>query len=126
MSGLRSRNKGKSGEREAAAELGKLLGVNARRGVQFQGGPGSPDVVLEGVAIHVEAKRTESLSLYVAMAQAVSDAPAASVPIVWHRRSRKESLLIVRVSDALEMAREMVRVADAPPKGISERSDAGI
>lgn len=126
MSGLRSRNKGKAGEREAAAELGELLGVNARRGVQFHGGPGSPDVVLEGVALHVEAKRTESLSLYTAMAQAVSDAPAASVPIVWHRRSRRESLLIVRVADALAMAREMVRVADAPPKGSSERSDAGI
>lgn len=126
MSGLRSRNKGKAGEREAAAELGELLGVNARRGVQYHGGPGSPDVVLEGVALHVEAKRTESLSLYTAMAQAVSDAPAGSVPVVWHRRSRKESLLIVRVADALAMAREMVRVADLPPKGSSERSDAGI
>jgi len=126
MSGLTSRNKGKRGEREAAAELGELLGVNARRGVQYHGGPGSPDVVLDGVALHVEAKRTESLSLYVAMDQAVSDAPAASVPIVWHRRSRKESLLIVRTADALAMAREMVRVADAPPKGSSERSDAGI
>ena len=51
MSGRSSKQKGPRGEREAAAELGALLGVDARRGVQYQGGPGSPDVVLDGVAI---------------------------------------------------------------------------
>jgi hypothetical protein len=45
--GRMSRQKGKRGEREAAAELGQLLGVDARRGVQYQGGPESPDVVLD-------------------------------------------------------------------------------
>ena len=64
---MNSRNKGKAGEREAAAELGSLLGVAARRGVQYQGGPDSPDVVLDGVAIHVEAKRTERLLLWAAI-----------------------------------------------------------
>ena len=71
--GSRSKQKGKRGEREAAAELGQLLKVSARRGVQYQGGSDSPDVVLEGVAIHVEAKRTEKLTLWPAIDQANAD-----------------------------------------------------
>lgn len=112
--GSMSKRKGKVGEREAAAELGEVLGVNARRGVQYHGGPDSPDVVLDGVGIHVEAKRTETLSLYVAVDQAVGDAPAGSVPIVWHRRNRRESLVVVRTSDLVRLAREVVRVAGQP------------
>lgn len=54
------RNKGKRGEREAAKELSKYFGFEARRGVQYKGGPNSPDVVLENAAIHVEVKRDES------------------------------------------------------------------
>ena len=93
--GRPSREKGKRGEREAAAELGAILGVDARRGVQYQGGPASPDVVLPGVPIHVEAKRTERLSLWAAIDQAKADAPAGSVPCVWHKANRKPSVIIV-------------------------------
>ena len=103
-----SRQKGKRGERECAAELGQLLGVDARRGVQFQGGPDSPDVVLDGVAIHVEAKRVEALQLYAAIEQATSDADG-KVPIVWHRRNGKPSVVIVETSRLLELAREVMR-----------------
>lgn len=102
--GRMSKAKGKRGEREAAAELGELLGVQARRGVQYQGGPDSPDVVLEGVAIHVEAKRTEKLALWPAIDQAVSDAPDGSVPVVWHRPNRRESVVIVRTCDLVRLA----------------------
>jgi len=90
-----SRQKGKRGEREAAAELGAILGVDARRGVQYQGGPDSPDVVLDGVPIHVEAKRTERLSLWAAIEQAKADAPAGKVPMVWHKANRRGSVVIV-------------------------------
>lgn len=112
MGGM-SRQKGKRGEREAAAELGEILGVAARRGVQYQGGPGSPDVVLEGVAIHVEAKRSERLSLWSAIDQATADAPAGSVPLVWHRCNRRGSVIVVETARLLELAREVVRCADA-------------
>ena len=114
MGGM-SKEKGKRGEREAAAELGALLGCDARRGVQYQGGPGSPDVVLEGVAIHVEAKRTEKLSLWPAVDQAKADAPTGSVPIVWHRPNRRGSVIVVETARLLELAREVVRAADAGP-----------
>ena len=93
--GRMSKQKGKRGEREAAAELGAILGVDARRGVQYQGGPDSPDVVLPGVPIHVEAKRTERLSLWAAIEQAKADAPAGHVPCVWHKANRKGSVVIV-------------------------------
>jgi hypothetical protein len=93
--GRMSRQKGKRGEREAAAELGAILGVDARRGVQYQGGPDSPDVVLDGVPIHVEAKRTERLSLWAAIEQAKADAPAGKVPMVWHKANRRGSVVIV-------------------------------
>jgi hypothetical protein len=110
--GRSQRDKGKRGEREAAAELGQLLGVDARRGVQYHGGPDSPDVVLDGVAIHVEAKRTERLTLWPAIDQAKEDAPSGRVPIVWHRPNRRGSVVIVETARLLELARELVRAAD--------------
>lgn len=108
--GRMSRQKGKRGEREAAAELGQLLGVAARRGVQFQGGPESPDVVLDGVAIHVEAKRVERLQLWPALEQAAEDSPPGKIPVVWHKSNRRPSVVIVETSRLLELAREIVRV----------------
>jgi len=110
--GKASRDKGKRGEREAAAELGELLGVDARRGAQHKGGPDSPDVQLDGAAIHVEAKRAERLSLYAAMTQADVDAPQGSVPIVWHRPNGADSVVILWTSDLVRLAREVVRVVD--------------
>lgn len=94
---MKSRRKGKAGEREAAAKLREVLGADARRGAQHRGGPDSPDV--DGVpGLHVEVKRCESLRMYDAMAQAVGDAGAA-VPLVMHRRNNREWLAIVRVDD---------------------------
>jgi hypothetical protein len=105
--GRMSRQKGKRGEREAAAELAVVFACDARRGVQFQGGPDSPDVVLEGVNVHVEAKRVEALNLYAAIDQAREDA-GEKVPIVWHRRNGKTSVCIVETQNLLRLAREIV------------------
>ena len=102
-----SRQKGKRGEREAAAELAVVFACDARRGVQFQGGPDSPDVVLEGVNVHVEAKRVEALNLYAAIDQAREDA-GEKVPIVWHLRNGKTSVCIVETQNLLRLAREIV------------------
>jgi len=97
------RDKGQRGERELAAELRRLFRVEARRGVQYQGGSDSPDVVgLPGV--HVEVKRRESLSLYPAMAQSIEDSGEAEIPIVCHRRNNREWLAIVRLDDLPELA----------------------
>jgi hypothetical protein len=107
-----SRQKGKRGERECAAELGHLLGLAegaARRGVQFAGGPDSPDVVLDGVAIHVEAKRVERLQLWAAIEQAKKDSPPGKTPVVWHKANRRQSVVIVETAMLVDLAREIVR-----------------
>jgi len=108
MMGRMSRQKGKRGEREAAAELALVFACAARRGVQYQGGPDSPDVVLEGVPVHVECKRTETLNVYKALDQAKADAKAGSTPIVWHRRNGKPSVVIVEVERLRELAMAIV------------------
>ena len=115
--GRMSRQKGKRGEREAAAELGAILGVDARRGVQYQGGPDSPDVVLPGVPIHVEAKRTERLSLWSAIEQAKADAPSGSVPCVWHKANRKPSVIIVETDRLWEFVHAIVDARRSPVRG---------
>jgi hypothetical protein len=107
-----SRQKGKRGERECAVELGQLLGLAkgaARRGVQFAGGPDSPDVVLDGVAIHVEAKRVERLQLWAAIEQAKKDSPPGKTPVVWHKANRRGSVVIVQTAMLVDLAREIVR-----------------
>lgn len=115
MSGRMSKAKGARGEREAAAELGQLLGLPtgaAHRGRQYQGGPDSPDVCLEGVALHVEAKRVERLELYPAIDQATRDAPRDAVPIVWHRRNLKASLVIVETARLVDLARVVLEAVE--------------
>jgi hypothetical protein len=95
--GRRSRQKGKRGELELSKELTRLFGHQCRRGQQFCGANGDADVVgLPGV--HIECKRTESLSLYTAMEQAKSDC-GENVPIVCHRRNGKKWLVVVELED---------------------------
>ena len=98
--GKMSRNKGKTGEREIASIL-REYGYDARRGVQYHGGADSPDVVgLPG--IHIEVKRTERLSLYDAMAQAIHDC-GSNIPVVMHRKNNCEWVAIMRLSDFMEI-----------------------
>lgn len=84
-----SRDKGKRGEREAAAALRDLGFKGARRGQQFQGSPDSPDVADAITGVHIEVKRTEKFNLYAALAQATLDAGKHDVPVVLHRRNSK-------------------------------------
>jgi Holliday junction resolvase len=101
---INSRAKGARGERELAKFL-QAHGFQARRGQQNAGGPDSPDVNHDIPGVHIECKRTETLSLYVAMAQAIRDAGAALTPTVWHKRNGKDWLVILRAEDFLSFAR---------------------
>lgn len=99
--GLRSKVKGKVGEREVAALL-REYGYEARRGVQYQGGPGSPDV--QGLpGFHIEVKRVEALHLWPAMDQAKADAKAGDVPIVMHRPNKRDWVVIIDARDFLKL-----------------------
>ena len=94
-----SKSKGKRGERELAAELCRVLGVTARRGVQFQGSPESPDVVTSIPNVHIECKRSERFRLYEALEQAIEDAGTDKIPIVCHRQNNKPWVVVVRLDD---------------------------
>jgi len=100
--GSMSKNKGKRGELECAAELRRLFGVDARRGQQYCGGGDSPDVITE-LAIHCEVKRCERLSLYPAMRQAIADAGTGKVPVVFHRQNHEDWLMVLRLNDLPEL-----------------------
>jgi hypothetical protein len=105
MGKINSRTKGKVGERQAAAELNRLFpGCEARRGVQYTGSPGSPDVVTELPGVHLEIKRCEKLSIYKAVEQATSDAGKADIPVVLHRQNGKDWLCICRLDDLPQLA----------------------
>ena len=101
--GKASRDKGKRGEREVASLL-TLCGYAARRGVQYQGGKDSPDVVgLPGV--HIEVKRTERLDLYGALAQSIADS-GEDMPIVVHRKNNCDWVVIQPLLDWIELYRK--------------------
>jgi len=101
---MRSKRKGKTGELELAAEIRRLFNVEARRGRQFHGGPGSPDVVADISKVHIECKRTEKLNLYEAMEQAAGEAGEGEIPLVCHRRSRQKWLAVCYLDDLPKLA----------------------
>jgi len=101
--GAKSRRKGVRGELEAAAELRRLLGTEARRGRQFQGTDESPDLLVDVPKVHFEVKRVEALRLYEALGQATADA-GDNVPVVLHRANRRPWVAIVRLDDLPRLA----------------------
>lgn len=103
---MNSRAKGKGGELELAAFL-REHGFEARRGVQYTGGSDSPDVVgLPGY--HIECKRVENGNLYTWLDQAKRDSSGTGkVPMVAHRRNRREWVVILPLDDFLNMIKEL-------------------
>ncbi len=101
---VNSRAKGARGERELAIFL-QERGFEARRGQQNKGGADSPDVIANLPNVHIECKRTETLSLYTAMTQAIKDA-GTKTPTVWHKRNHKPWLVILRADDFLKLIPE--------------------
>lgn len=100
--GMKSRRKGKVGEREFAA-LCRLEGYDARRGQQYSGVEGEDVIGLPGV--HVEVKRVERLNIHEAMSQSLRDA-AGKPAIVAHRRSRGPWLITMPAEQWFELFRE--------------------
>lgn len=103
---INSRNKGKVGELELAEFL-RERGFEARRGQQFHGGAGSPDVVTDIPDVHLECKRVEAGNLYTWLEQAKRDAAEGSIPVVAHRRNRKEWVAILPLDDFLKLMKRI-------------------
>lgn len=122
--GMRSKTKGKVGEREAAAALNEVLGTDCRRGVQYQGGADSPDVIgLPGV--HVEVKRVEALNIRKAFEQSAHDAAVGKVPVVLHRQNRAPWLMTCRLTDLPALARSAGRLRQRTRKQPLKNEIAG-
>lgn len=101
LTDMNSKAKGKRGELEVAKIL-REHGYDARRGQQFSGANGDPDVVgLPGV--HIEVKYREHLNLYEAMAQSKGDALPGEIPVVVHRKSREKWLVTLDFERWLDM-----------------------
>jgi Holliday junction resolvase len=100
---INSKRKGSQGERELSAKIRETFGVPARRGQQFSGGEGSPDVVHGLTGLHLECKRTEKLQLWSAVDQAIADA-GDNVPAVCHRPNNRPWLFICRLDDLPKVA----------------------
>ena len=100
MARLNSRAKGARGELEFAQYLTEA-GWTSRRGQQFSGGKDSPDVISQ-LPYHIEVKRVEKGNLYDWLDQARRDADQ-KVPIVAHRRSRKQWVVVMQLDDFLKM-----------------------
>lgn len=102
--GRMSRDKGKRGERELVEFL-RDHGVDARRGVQYQGGPDSPDVVHDMRGVHVECKRTERFRIYEAIEQARAEKKDGDIPAVFHRMNGRPWVVVLDAADFLALAR---------------------
>lgn len=92
----------KKGERELAAILKSYGYEDSRRGQQYCGSNGDADVVgLPG--IHIECKRVEKLNIYDAVEQSKNDARTGEMPVVMHRKNRKEWLVTMPLDDWMEL-----------------------
>jgi hypothetical protein len=101
---MNSKAKGARGEREFS-KFCRDYGYETRRGQQYSGANGDADVIgLPG--IHVEVKRTERLSIYDAMTQAIRDKKPGLIPVVFHRKNNCGWLAVMRAEDWMEIYKE--------------------
>ena len=102
--GINSREKGTRGERDVARYL-REHGFEARRGQQFCGANGDPDVV--GIpGVHIEVKRVERLNIDNAMEQSTNDARDGEMPIVIHRKNGKKWLVTMTIDDFIRLYKD--------------------
>ena len=98
---INSRQKGKNGELELAHVL-QGYGYDVHRSVQYSGA--NHDADLYGMdGYHIECKRVEKLNIDTAIEQSIRDARENEIPIVCHRKNRKEWLVTIRLKDFMEV-----------------------
>jgi Holliday junction resolvase len=101
---INSRSKGKVGERQWRDVL-RAAGYNARRGQQFSGERGNPDVIVEDLPIHYEVKRCQVFRPYEWLEQASNDAPDGKFPTVAFRRNGRPWAILRWADHDLEIIR---------------------
>lgn len=103
---INSKKKGTSGEREWANYC-KSKGFNTRRTAQFNGKELDSKADVIGInGIHMEVKRVERLNIQEAIEQAKRDSKN-EIPIVAHRKNRKEWLITMTAEDWFKLFLEI-------------------
>lgn len=102
MSKINSRDKGARFERSLAKKL-REYGYEAERGCQHAGGKDSPDVKTNMHGIHIEAKFTEHLNIWNALAQSERDAGEDEKSVVMFKRNRSGIYVAMSLDDFMEM-----------------------
>ena len=109
MMAINSKKKGKAGELEWVQFCKEHGFDESHRTAQYCGNTGDASDVIGLPGIHQEVKRVESLNVQTAIEQAIRDSKAEgkeSIPIVAHRRNRKEWLVTMRAEDWFKLYRE--------------------
>lgn len=109
MSGLASRRKGITGEREVAdlftAKWWELRGLEGSGDwLAFLPRTSRLDMA-ESLSLHLEVKRQERLRLPEWIAQAKAEAPSGVPPVVVFRQNRAEWIAAIALADLLELLR---------------------
>ena len=104
--GKASRDKGKRGERELAAEFRQYGFSDAHRTAQHCGRSGEAMDVVGLPFIHVECKRVEKLNLSEAMGQAIDDCKPGNLPAVFHRKNGEPWVVSMTLDDWMNLYRE--------------------
>lgn len=99
---MNSKDKGKRGELLLARFL-REHGYEARRTAQYCGSTGDAADVVGLPGLHIECKFVERLDVRKALWQAVRDAQAGRVPVVFHKRSREAWLVTLRGEDFMKI-----------------------
>jgi hypothetical protein len=105
MSGKKSRDKGKRGERMFRDVL-RDEGFAADRGLQFRGGPNSPDVTWDGPPIHWEVKFGMSPRLMSALQQADRDRGEDKMPAAACKKDGDPWTITLYAKDFFRLLRE--------------------
>lgn len=110
--GMRSRRKGKKGERATATEIREALPELAgqvRRGWQSRRGDDDPDVIgLPGTWL--EIKTGKQPNPRAALAQAIEESKGRGIPIAVIRDDRKEPFAALRWPDLLAIIARLARL----------------
>lgn len=71
----------------------------------------APDVVVEGLPLHIEVKRVERLNLKQAYQQAVHDSKknGNNVPVLFHRLSYQPWMVMLSAEDFLELCKKLYK-----------------
>lgn len=114
--GRSQREKGKRGERAAAKAL-SAIGFQAARGVQYQGGKESADIVVSVPGVHWEVKFVEREQVRQWIKQATDDA-GGLVPVVLHKKSRQPWLVTLPLERLYEFCTRLATAITEEVQGL--------